>query len=190
MLPSIINFWCNLWGNAWCCFQCNSAPTDCSVKPSQTVSAPHGLIISEAKKRSSKQTARSFRCASFRFIRSQTVCIYWKARRKRSKRAKHAGIVKAKREAMQAQSGQSLQERLAKNGAKQLAAPSALCPACFREKQSLQSDAFCTPPVFPALQEFSVKEKSVAFQSQLKTAGTQKRSPFPPAAGHPPFPPS
>lgn len=113
MLPSIINFWCNLWGNAWCCFQYNSAPTDCSVKPSQTVSAPHGLIISEAKKRSSKQTARSFRCTSFRFIRSQTVCIYWKARRKRSKRAKHAGIVKAKREAMQAQAGQSLQERRA-----------------------------------------------------------------------------
>ena len=26
--------------------------------------------------------------------------------------------------------------------------------------------------------------------TQLKTVGTQKRSPFPPAAGHPPFPPS
>ena len=117
MLPSIINFWCNLWGNAWCCFQCSSAPTDCSGKPSQTVSALHRLksLASHPIKKwkGSKQTARSFRCTSFRFIRSQTVCIYWKARRKQSKRAKHAGIVKAKREAMQAQAGQSLQERRA-----------------------------------------------------------------------------
>ena len=130
MLPSIINFWCNLWGNAWCCFQYNSAPTDCSVKPAQTVSAPHGLIISEAKKRSSKQTARSFRCTSFRFIRSQTVCIYWKARRKRSKRAlwKQSEKQCKHRQASRSRNGWQ------KNGAKQFAAPSALCPACFRKE--------------------------------------------------------
>lgn len=41
-----------------------------------------------------------------------------------------------------------------------------------------------------AMNMYRLENKCHPRMSQLKTAGTQKRSPFPPAAGHPPFPPS
>ena len=63
---------------------------------------PSSLLVPQvpSSRKGSKQSVLSFRFTSLRFIRSHTVCIYWRARRQQREEAKHA--------LMQAQSGQSL----------------------------------------------------------------------------------
>lgn len=113
----------------------------CTASAHYTPSSSTSLIFQKG----SKQTAHSFRCTSFRSIRSQTVCIYWKARR--------VAFVKAKQGAMQAQS--------AAVATGTLRVPSAWCICLFPQAgKSLYGLSLCTPPVPLVLQNWSVKKSA------------------------------
>lgn len=69
--------------------------------------------------------------------------------------------------------------------------PPLCASACFRRwAHRCSKHSFCiSRQTFPSSTSWNVNEKCIWWVSQLKTVGTQKVSPFPPAAGHPPTTP-